>query len=105
MLRARSFKRVERLLFITASDSGEPATLTLEATSRGLYVHQMSGIVPERARELYEIPKRFEAVTGLAIGFAGAPTGDLGERDTSPRNRRALDESIFTGRFDRPFTP
>src|SRR6516165_11229530 len=32
------------------------ATLALEATSRGLSVHQMIGILPDRARELYRIP-------------------------------------------------
>ncbi len=30
------------------------ANLVVEATSRGLFVHQMIGILPEKARELYE---------------------------------------------------
>ncbi len=42
--------------------------LLVEATARGLYVHQMIGIVPERAREVYEIPEGSEAWTGLAMG-------------------------------------
>ena len=33
------------------------ASLTLKATARGLFVHQMIGILPERARELYRIPE------------------------------------------------
>lgn len=33
------------------------ANLTVEATARGLFVHQMIGIVPEKAREVYEIPE------------------------------------------------
>src|SRR5436190_16414859 len=33
------------------------ASLTLEATARGLFVHQMIGILPDKARELYHIPE------------------------------------------------
>lgn len=33
------------------------ATLTIEATARGLSVHQMIGILPDKARELYGIPE------------------------------------------------
>jgi len=33
------------------------ANLVVEATSRGLSVHQMIGIRPDRARELYQIPE------------------------------------------------
>jgi nitroreductase len=47
------------------------ACLTLEATARGLFVHQMIGILPDRARELYQIPDGFRALTGLAIGYLG----------------------------------
>ena len=32
------------------------ADLCLEATARGICVHQMAGILPDRARELFEIP-------------------------------------------------
>ena len=34
------------------------ASLTLEATARGLFVHQMIGILPDRVRELYASPGR-----------------------------------------------
>lgn len=33
------------------------ANLTFEATARGLFVHQMIGILPDKARELYRIPE------------------------------------------------
>ena len=74
--------------------------LLTEATSRGIAVHQMSGILPDRARELYSIPEQSEALTGLAIGYAGDPTsGDekLGERDRTPRVRKPLAEFVFAG--------
>lgn len=80
------------------------ANITHEATSRGLMVHQMSGILPDRARELYGIPEGFQAVTGLAIGFEadsdGLPDG-LKERDTAPRSRRPQGEFVFAGAWDQ----
>jgi len=81
------------------------AQLTVEATSRGLVVHQMGGILPERARELYGIPEGFEAVTGLAIGYQADPADlpdDLKSRDTAPRTRRPQAEFVFSGRWGAP---
>ena len=48
------------------------AHLTFEATSRGLSVHQMIGIVPERARELYGISLANRSV-GVACSTNGRP--------------------------------
>jgi nitroreductase len=81
------------------------ANLTLEATKRGLSVHQMAGIEPERARELYHIPEPFEAFTALAIGYPGEADADddLGKRDLSPRTRRPLAEFVFAGDWGKSF--
>ena len=73
------------------------ANLTLEATARGLYVHQMAGIQPEVARERFGIPEGFKAFTGIAIGYADTQTDN--ERDRTPRTRRPASESVFTGRW------
>jgi nitroreductase len=74
------------------------ATLTIEATARGLFVHQMIGILPDKARELYRIPEGFLPLTGLAIGYAADP-GKLPEkyreRDLAPRGRKSLAEFVF----------
>src|SRR4051794_25938203 len=76
------------------------ATLTLEATARGLVVHQMIGILPDKARELYRIPEGVQPVTGLAVGYAADP-GTLPEpyrdRDLAPRSRKRLNEFVFGG--------
>ena len=80
------------------------ANLTAEATARGLAVHQMAGIVPERAREIYAIPEDFVAFTGLAVGYPGTATGELAKRDGAPRTRRPLDEFMFAGEFGQAFT-
>jgi nitroreductase len=77
-------------------------SLTVEATARGLCVHQMIGILPDKAREMYHIPDGFQAVTGLAIGYAAEP-GSLPERlrdrDLAPRSRKPLAEFIFGGEW------
>lgn len=76
--------------------------LTSEATARGLAVHQMIGIEPERVRAVYEVPEGFEPLTGIAVGFAGDPeqlTEGLRQRDTARRTRRPLSEFCFGARF------
>ena len=79
--------------------------LLLEATTRGLLVHQMIGILPDKAREIYGIPEGFEAWTALAIGYKGDPKSlpdKLGERDLAPRQRKPLREFVFSGKWENP---
>src|SRR5215208_2260047 len=76
------------------------ASLTLEATARGLFVHQMIGILPDRARELYRIPEGVQPLTGLAVGYAADPGGlpeKYRERDLAPRTRKPLADFVFGG--------
>jgi nitroreductase len=78
------------------------ASLTLEATARGLFVHQMIGILPNKARELYRIPEGVQPLTGLAIGYAAGPETlpeKYRERDLAPRTRKPLAEFVFTGEW------
>ena len=80
------------------------AYLTFEATARGLSVHQMIGIVPDRARELYAIPDHSEALTGIAIGYAAsgdAAPASLRERDEAPRSRKSLEAFVFRGSYGK----
>ena len=81
------------------------ANLVVEATSRHLSVHQMIGILPGRARELYQIPEHSEAWTAIAIGYAADPArlpDALKERDFATRQRKPLNEFVFTGQCGRP---
>ncbi len=76
--------------------------LVVEATARGLSVHQMIGILPDKARELYQIPEHFEAWTALAIGYKADPAAlpdALRERDLTPRQRKPLGKFVFTGQW------
>ncbi len=79
--------------------------LLVEATARNLFVHQMIGILPDEARELYGIPEGFEAWTALAIGYKGDPMSlpeGLKERDQTPRERKHLREFVFSGKWENP---
>jgi nitroreductase len=78
------------------------ANLTFEATARGLVVHQMIGILPDKARELYRIPEGVHPLTALAIGYATDPNSlpeNYRERDLAPRSRKPLNEFIFGGEW------
>ena len=82
------------------------AALLVEATKRGLMVHQMSGILPDRARELYSVPQGFDILTGMAIGHAGsleAAPEALRERDQTPRSRKPLAEFVFGADWRKPW--
>jgi nitroreductase len=78
------------------------ANLALQATALGLQVHQMAGILPEKARELFGIPEGYQAVAGFAIGYPGDPTGlpdKLREQEHAPRSRKPLDSFVFNGKW------
>lgn len=80
--------------------------LMLEATARGLYVHAMAGILPDRARELYDVPPDADVYTAFTIGYAASssdrPDPALLERDQSPRTRKPLNEIVFQAGWGRP---
>jgi nitroreductase len=76
------------------------ATLQIQAEELGLSVHQMAGILPDKAREIFKIPAGFEVVAGFAIGYPGDPANlpeQLREKEVAPRERKALDSFVFTG--------
>ena len=74
--------------------------LCLEATARGLCVHQMIGILPDKARAVFKVPQNVQPLTALAIGYAadpGALPDMLKQRDLAPRSRKTLAEFVFGG--------
>jgi nitroreductase len=78
------------------------ATLVLEATARGLSVHQMIGILPDKVRELYAVPEGYEPMVAVAIGYAGASENlpeALRSRDLARRPRKPLKEFVFHGKW------
>lgn len=100
------FRRNDKPNRCAAHDLGAAsASIALEATRRGLALHQMAGIVPERAKEIYQLPDGFETFTGLAIGYPGGGPEvpeELRERDRRPRTRRPINETVFVGDWGKP---
>lgn len=74
------------------------AQLTLEATARGLAVHQMQGVLPEKIRATFHVPAEYQPVTALAIGYPGDPEQlpeALRKVEREPRTRKAPAELFF----------
>jgi nitroreductase len=78
------------------------ALLSVEATSRGLAVHQMAGFDPDKARKVFEIPAGWDAIAAIAIGYPGDPESlpqPLRDRELGPRVRKPLSKFVMTGRW------
>ena len=97
------FARNEKPNRAAVHDLGLAAgSLLVEASARGLSVHQMIGILPDTAREVYDIPEAWEAWTGIAIGYKGDPNTlppALRDRDLAPRHRKSLADFVFSGKW------
>lgn len=79
--------------------------LLLEATARGLSVHQMIGILPDKSREIFEIPEGHEAWTGIALGYRGDPedlSDQLKQREQRKRQRKPLSAFVFAEKWGSP---
>jgi nitroreductase len=78
------------------------ALLSVEATARGLAVHQMAGFDPAKAREVFTIPAGWEAIAAIAIGYPGDPNSlpqALKDRELAPRTRKPLSEFVMAGHW------
>ncbi len=81
------------------------ANLALQATALGLQIHQMAGVLPDKARQIFAIPEGYEAVAGMAIGYPGDATAlpdHLRERELAPRDRKPASSFVFTGSWGKP---
>lgn len=81
------------------------ASLTVEATARGLHVHQMAGILPDRIREDFGVPDGHEPVTGVAIGYLAEPSSlpdDLADKETTQRSRKPQSEFVYSDTWGEP---
>ena len=76
------------------------ALLSVEATARGLVVHQMAGFDPDKARKTFDIPEGWDAIAAIAIGYPGDPDSlapKLKDRELAPRTRKPIREFVMTG--------
>jgi nitroreductase len=78
------------------------ALLSMEATARGLSVHQMAGFDPEKARQVFGIPPEWDAFAALAIGYPGEPASlpdSLKVREMAPRTRKPTSDFVMSGQW------
>jgi nitroreductase len=78
------------------------AMLSVEATANGLFVHQMAGFDPEKARQVFGIPAGWDAIAALAIGYPGDPASlpqPLKDREMAPRTRKPIAEFVMAGHW------
>jgi nitroreductase len=78
------------------------ALLSMEATARGLMVHQMGGFDPQKAKQVFGIPEGWEPIAALAMGYPGDPASlpeKLQQRELAPRTRKPVRDFVMTGQW------
>ena len=74
--------------------------LTLQAAALGLATHQMAGFDHDAARLALEIPESYDLGTVIALGYQDEPSALANEqliaRETAPRERKPLNELVFS---------
>ncbi len=74
------------------------AAMALEAVHQGLVSHQMSGFDAEKATKALGISSDFQAVSVMALGYAGNMENlpdDLRQTEMSARERKPLEDLLF----------
>lgn len=74
------------------------AQLTMEATTRDLYLHQMAGFYSEKIQSGFELNEDIEPVVAIALGYLGdAETlpSNLASKEEQPQQRKTLEELII----------
>src|ERR1700674_4701804 len=81
------------------------SNLVTQATSLGLSTHQMGGFNVEASRERFNVPAGWEPVSVIALGYPGdADTlpEPLREREMAQRQRKPLEQFVFTSTWGHP---
>jgi nitroreductase len=91
----------------SAVDGGSAmANLSIEAVALGLISHPMAGFDVEGARAAFDIPAGVRPLMVIAVGSLGDyATADpqILERDSTPRERLALEQIAFRQIWGRPW--
>jgi nitroreductase len=80
------------------------ATMIVQASAMGIYVHQMAGFDRERARAVLHIPETHKPVAAIALGYredAVQLPEDLRQRELAARERKPLSDLVFSGRWEK----
>lgn len=76
--------------------------LALQATALGIYLHQMGGIDYAKVKTVFDVPDDFEVISIIVGGYPGNSEilpEKIRERESLPRQRKALTELVFEGKF------
>ena len=74
------------------------ANLITQATSLGLYIHQMGGFNESKLREYFNLDDKYAIMAIMAVGYKGQIElfpEDLKERELKKRTRKTLDEILL----------
>lgn len=101
----KTFTHNNRTNSWAAYDLGQSAAyICIQAAAEDLYVHQMAGFDPEKARKAFNIPDEFEIKTAMAIGYYGdadALPDELKKSELGPRSRKKLSDLVFSGEWEK----
>lgn len=90
----------------SAYDTGAAVmSLSAQATSLGLMVHQMGGFDADRIRAEFAIPETFDCLAMITVGYQLPPDRiplELQERELAPRSRRELGELFYENAWSEP---
>jgi nitroreductase len=78
------------------------AHFSVQAHADGLFVHQAAGFDRDAIAAHFNVPTTWKVFVVAAVGHLGAPellNETLQARETAPRVRRPLDETVFTHPF------
>ncbi len=84
------------------------ATLTIQAVSMGLFLHQMGGFDADKVIATFKLPENTKPMAAIALGYPGDPNSlspDLQEKELAPRSlasRHPLSSFVFTGEWGSP---
>lgn len=77
------------------------ATLCYQAAALGLFTHQMGGYDHDTARRLFNLPDDYVFGAAMALGYQGDPAALPDEKmlaqETTPRQRKPLEEIVLSG--------
>ena len=78
------------------------ATMSFQAITENIYLHQMGGFDKDKARHNFNIQPEYEPVIAIAFGYLGLPEDlpeDMRELEEKARSRYNLSRIIFDGDF------
>ncbi len=78
------------------------ALLMVQAADLGIESHPMGGFDHQKASQVFNLPKEYEPVAIIAMGYKGDESKlpeDLLKRQNAPRSRKPYNEIVFKGMF------